>query len=540
MYECPNCGGNLKFDIASQQLACGFCDAKFDPYSVTKEQDAEQQEDYEVTVFRCPQCGGEIYSQDNTAAGFCSFCGASTILSSRLQREKRPDYIIPFKKTKEDCKESYIKMMRRAIFAPKELKKEKYINEFRGIYMPYWVYHIKQQGPVSLPAKKSYRRGDYIITKNFRMNTNLDSYYKGISYDASSSFSDNISDKLGPYDVKNMKGFTPSFLSGFYADTSDVDAEVYQPDAEQTATEQTWEYLNSKRELREFEVSGNVSSVSHLLNTKCEKVEQAMFPVWFMSYRNKGRVAYAAVNGQTGKVIADLPVDLRKYTVASLLLAVPIFLLLCAFVTMTPTILLCIASVLAMLASILYTREIKAIAIREAKTDDRGALWAIHKKNGGTRSRVAKESKKLKSSGDIKNHVVGLIELGVIAVILFTCASSVLGAVGSLSLDGGFTLSIITFIAFIVSGAFFIPAVSVLKQIPEKGGVPGSIWAQLAILLALIITFTNPIHDMFYYGGSAVVLVAVVVTLVDVLKSYNLLSTRRMPQFAYKGGDDRA
>ena len=36
MYECPNCGGNLKFDIASQQMACAFCGTHLDPYSVKK------------------------------------------------------------------------------------------------------------------------------------------------------------------------------------------------------------------------------------------------------------------------------------------------------------------------------------------------------------------------------------------------------------------------------------------------------------------------------------------------------------------------
>ena len=29
MIACPNCGGNTKFDIASQQILCEFCDTKF-------------------------------------------------------------------------------------------------------------------------------------------------------------------------------------------------------------------------------------------------------------------------------------------------------------------------------------------------------------------------------------------------------------------------------------------------------------------------------------------------------------------------------
>jgi hypothetical protein len=50
---------------------------------------------------------GEILSTDDMAAGFCSFCGASTVLYSRIEKEHRPAYIIPFTKTKEDCKKAY-------------------------------------------------------------------------------------------------------------------------------------------------------------------------------------------------------------------------------------------------------------------------------------------------------------------------------------------------------------------------------------------------------------------------------------------------
>lgn len=70
MFECPNCGGNLRFDIPSQQLACDFCHTFHDPYAVTKDHDAVEQDMYDVTVFTCPQCGGELMSTENSAAEF--------------------------------------------------------------------------------------------------------------------------------------------------------------------------------------------------------------------------------------------------------------------------------------------------------------------------------------------------------------------------------------------------------------------------------------------------------------------------------------
>ena len=107
MYNCPNCSGNLSFDIASQQLKCDYCGTQLDPYEYQKTQDAEQSDVFGVTVFTCPQCGGEIMTTNVTAAGFCTYCGASTILDSRMSQEKRPAHIIPFTRTKEDCRKAY-------------------------------------------------------------------------------------------------------------------------------------------------------------------------------------------------------------------------------------------------------------------------------------------------------------------------------------------------------------------------------------------------------------------------------------------------
>ena len=75
MFACKNCGGNVKFDIKSGQLACEYCHSLFDPYAYEdKTSDAEVQKDFEATIFTCPQCGGEILSTDDTAAGFCINC----------------------------------------------------------------------------------------------------------------------------------------------------------------------------------------------------------------------------------------------------------------------------------------------------------------------------------------------------------------------------------------------------------------------------------------------------------------------------------
>ncbi len=565
MYECPNCGGNLRYDIPSKMMACASCDSKFDLYEVSDKNGAQEQEDaYEVTVFTCPQCGGEIYSTDNTAAGFCTFCGSSAVLESRLQKEHRPKYIIPFGKTKEQCKKAYMKMMGKAVFAPKELKSEKHINEFRGIYMPYWIYDVQQGGPdVQLRGTTERRKGDYIITSHYSLDMDLEADYDGIAYDASSSFSDTISEKLAPFDTKEMKEFTPAYLSGFYADSADVDNSLYAQEAEEFALGETQRFIANDSKLRKYTIEDTGRTLERKLHSKVDQVNGAMFPVWFMAYKNNNRVAYATVNGQTGKVVADLPVDVPKYLGASAILTIPIFLLLNRFFTVIPGILLGIVALIAAVLSFIYYEQIDDIAAQEGKEDDKGAIAAkqrkqreSHKKAPGgedlppksdAQLAAAVEEEKKENTRKVivttQSSVVELENTRFVMRIVDIALMAILVIGGLLAggvLEQYFTritvgLSAVAIIIFWFRAWFRMDDIEA-----RKGRGMGLTWILIPTILSVAVALFNPVSDIYYYGCAAILLITMLIALVDLIRCYNLFATRPLPQFHYKGGDDRA
>ena len=542
MFACKNCGGNVKYDIASGQLACAYCHTLFDPYAYEdKSTDADVEKDFESTIFTCPQCGGEILSTDDTVAGFCSFCGASTVLYSRIEREHRPAYIIPFTKTKEDCKQAYAKLMRKAIFAPKELKDPKYIDGFRGIYMPYWTYYVEQNTPISLDAQKSHRSGDYIITDHSELNGNIDAYYKGLSYDASSSFEDNLSETLAPYDVKHMKRFTPSFLSGFYADTADVPAEVYQGEAIELAYDNSIKEISAVPEFSEYTLTENESLSPESLGTTIKAADYSMFPVWFLSYRNKDRVAYATVNGQTGKVVADIPVSIGKFMLGSLIAAIPVYIILCMLTVLTPGWTLTLVGVLALLANWIYSGELAKIVAREANGDDKGKMAkenpeAFRDYENKRKIYEAEQKRKKQESGFKAMCIFILFFFVFINVLQFWSLGAFIFNFGNV--DGSMVLWTI---AAIVSIVFLVKSFSRFKRLPGHKGLVGLIFDLVSLVFASVVVFVQPVSDWWYYGAAFVAVTSVLVTLVDVILAYNVLSTRKLPQFAtHTGGDDRA
>lgn len=366
MYTCPNCGAGMRFDIAQQKLHCDFCDTAVDIAEDTGGLEAKEDQ-MDMTLFTCPQCGGEIYSMDNEAASFCTFCGASVLLEGRMASAKRPLHIIPFQKTREDCKKKYAALMKGAWFAPKQLRDPEFLERFRGIYLPFWTYHISQKGPVVL--KGSRESGNY--TEHLSMTCELDARYDGISYDASSAFSDELCRYITPFHQSSVKRFHPGYMSGFYADTADVKSGLYETDAKRGADEETFRQLKGEYATVSVEKPPNMSSAFH---TRLEGADLAMYPVWFLTWRSGDRVAYAVMNGETGKLAADLPVDRKRFLLGSAALSLPLFLLLSFLPVITAPVMLLAALVLGGVTFILYQAGRSELKRRENRTDDRGFL----------------------------------------------------------------------------------------------------------------------------------------------------------------------
>lgn len=603
MYECPNCAGNLKFDIARQQMYCEHCDTVLDPYRVSEGKRAEGHrvkvqvdeiihkieqsqvvqeslgEEYEVTIFTCPQCGGELISDDTTAATFCSFCGSTALLDSRVSRERRPDKIIPFSKTREDCREAYAKMMRRAIFAPKELKDEKSIEKFRGIYMPYWVYSFGKSKTVTFDGNQSHWEGDWQVFEHYKVTTDIVEDYTGLTYDASVSFSDSLSEKIAPFDIEQGREFTPAYLSGFYADTNDIDETVYQQKAEDTVVEDAFAKFKDNYVCADYNVDAGY--LQGAVEPDTCKAELMMLPVWFLSYRKKGRMFYAVVNGQTGKAAAEIPVDLTKYLLSSLLLAVPFFFLLNSLVTLTPVGVLLLTIIVAVCCILIANAQMTAILARDMNIHDAGYAAFLEKRDEEIKKEVKRErslrtgmyqdpelqeqmereqeerrrARNRLRDNSPRNPMRYIGRLVLFTLVMAVVSMMLFGNAGELWVyqGEGILLSIVligVLLPFTVGVAYFMLVPSAKLEIPGELKRDRENWRKkkrsawmkslIGIVIALVILVMNPVEDWYYYAGVVVCLLAVQWSIVDIIRHHNMFTTRKLPQFNRRGGDENA
>ena len=370
----------MDYNASKKKIVCQYCNSEFDPKEFKKEAKAAKEtksiETYEGKSYTCSQCGATLLTFDETAITFCSYCGSQAMVESKMIKQNNPDFIIPFEVDKDTCINNYKKLVSKALFAPDYMKANQTVEKFRGIYMPYCIYKLEYNGVAKNNGSKyAKRRGDYEIYNDYLITADVDASYDGISFDLLSKFYDNYSTAI-PYNTQEKKEFNLNYMLGYYADVLDVNKDVYDAAARKIAVDDTTKQLLKHHEYAKYGCKKPTAEVS------VTERKIGMFPVYFLAIRNKDNktVNYAVVNGQTGKVVADLPIAFTKYIFASLLISVIIFLLIDNLVVLTPKNIAVFSIVAGLISLIISANQLTKIKNRETHMDDQGYLSKIDRK----------------------------------------------------------------------------------------------------------------------------------------------------------------
>ena len=170
-YKCPSCSAPLTFNPESGSWKCEYCfrDYKLEDLEKNEEKfnDLDSKETIDVDEYTCSSCGAKIVTDENTTATFCVYCGNTSIIKNRLTGMLKPSFVIPFKTTKEQAINSFLKFKKGKPFAPKEFGKKEQIEKLTGVYIPFWLYDADAEGEISGTAAKvrTWREGNYRYTK---------------------------------------------------------------------------------------------------------------------------------------------------------------------------------------------------------------------------------------------------------------------------------------------------------------------------------------------------------------------------------------
>lgn len=355
-YQCPACTGPLHYSAKSGKLECDYCGSSFDVAEIEalyarKEAEAaaaKQEADAKaeaaqaakdeaaeaaaasggwdtsdlsrdwgaeadgLRVYSCPSCGAELICDQSTAATACPYCGNPAIVPGQFSGALRPDYILPFRLSKDDAVQALRAHYKGKPFLPRSFTSANHIEQIQGVYVPFWLFDGGAEGAASYRASNTnvYETGDYEITetRHYHVVRAGSLAFEKIPVDASSKMPDDHMDSIEPFDYTQLRPFSTAYLPGYLADKYDVTIDDSRDRADTRCRETLAQALRDT-------VTGYGACVTERedIALRRGKVHYALLPVWMLSTKWHGQDFLFAMNGQTGKLVGDLPTDRGRF-----------------------------------------------------------------------------------------------------------------------------------------------------------------------------------------------------------------------------------
>ncbi len=386
-YQCPNCGGQLNFIGKTGMLHCDFCDSDFTPAQVEQiyaerqaKDDAraakergddgtapkptgkhmsaaeastsettrvhvhrststdpvqaylensrwENVDEENMRAYNCSSCGAQLMVDQVTAVTSCPYCGNNTVLPGQLSDVLKPDYVIPFKMSKDDAVQALQEYYKGKRFLPDSFTNQNHIEEMQGVYVPFWLYTGQADGDITFSGEQvttwSDSQNSYTQTDVYELRRAGTLNFTKVPVDGSTRMPDTHMDAIEPFDYGELTDFSVAYLPGYITDRYDQDVLECDPRARGRVENTCTSSLQN--------TTGGFSSVSvnaAEISIDWSQVSYALLPVWMLHTRWNDTDYLFAMNGQTGKLIGDLPIDNGKVTKRFLTICVPLLVVI--------------------------------------------------------------------------------------------------------------------------------------------------------------------------------------------------------------------
>ena len=313
-----------KVVAAGKQQAAENASEGLDPIqSYLKRSNWNDESNEALTSYVCSSCGAELICDVTTAVTQCPYCGNNSVIPGKLGNTLKPDYVIPFKLGKDDAVAALKQYYSGKKFLPNAFCNENHVQEIQGVYVPFWLYSATTfaNGTFEGTRTRTWREGKYQVTETdfYEVQRSGSMDFVRVPVDGSQRMPDAHMDAIEPYDYSELTTFSTAYLPGYLTDRYDLDISDCQPRAYNRMA------ASSQSALRNT-VVGYDSVVDNSCSVKAEwnEVAYALLPVWMLHTKYNGEDFLFAMNGQTGKLIGDLPVDKKKVVGWFFKIAIPI------------------------------------------------------------------------------------------------------------------------------------------------------------------------------------------------------------------------
>jgi len=277
-----------------------------------------------AVTFTCGQCGASL-AFEGVRTQTCPYC-ASPNFVERPPAAGQPDptFVVTFIGDAEVARRKlHTWLGSRTMFADSALKRAK-VEDIRGVYLPAYLYSAVARTDYTVQIGEQYTETEtYTTQENGKTVTRTRTvtrteyrplagrhlgYITDVVVSASSGLPNAELGRVEPFDLKQLRRFSPALVSGWiHEEFSREPAECQRMSRSEAVDE-----VGSR--LRGFMPGDSYSDLAWKTVVEWESLEPILVPVWVLALRYRGDKPplRVVINGQTGKISGKVPLSWWK------------------------------------------------------------------------------------------------------------------------------------------------------------------------------------------------------------------------------------
>ncbi len=324
-YKCPNCHGLINYH--DEQIICEYCDTcmtiqEYDKFLQKKASKSihpckpgilSDENDNKFQVFQCQSCNAELVVDETTAVTHCPYCDNNILIKAQFQGAYRPDYILPFEIPKEEAEAALREFLKYQKLIPYDFSKKLEVSELTSLYVPFWLFDVDTSSlNIYRHTTSSSRqiRGSnrtVVTRRSHSRKRGGDINFKNIPIQASSKMPPDFMFSLAPFNYSKLKEFSPGYLAGYISDQWDLSLEKTQITLVSWMKSTSISKFKYKGKPPKHPVPSNPGFLSCDLQILKQSHRSVLLPVFVFHTKYKDDDTLFMINGQTGKVVGNLP-----------------------------------------------------------------------------------------------------------------------------------------------------------------------------------------------------------------------------------------
>jgi predicted RNA-binding Zn-ribbon protein involved in translation (DUF1610 family) len=331
-FKCPQCGANTAYSAADGGLTCTHCGYYEPPQKAIVGKGAQE---FEFTVetmeraahgwgatrkeLQCQSCGAYTSVPPDTLTHTCPFCGSNEVIQRAAPQDVlRSRFLIPFKIEADACQTITREWLGSSWMTPNTLRRLARVTDFIGVYLPFWTFdaitladwkaEVGHTQTERYYSNGKWRTRTKIVWRWESGHVQLD--HDDLLIEGTTRLSALLLGRIKSFDLRQLAPYEPKYLAGLQAQSYDIPLEKAWETARHEMREKT------RMACRSQASTSKIRNFSMNLDFSDESWRYILLPVYLTTYLYNNQTYQVMVNGQTGAIAGQRPVDWTKVWLA--------------------------------------------------------------------------------------------------------------------------------------------------------------------------------------------------------------------------------